>query len=128
MSETQLPIVLTGVASGIGARTAQVLAERGVSLIGIDPNAPEAFKAWVKEYSPITWNGDGEVKLIPSTNKMFKPFDMLDQDIVLPWETDGRYSVELKLIVNTTLPPLSVMLIEPNGDGSKAGKAPSCVR
>lgn len=39
-------------------------------------NAPEAFKAWVKEYSPITWNGDGEVKLIPSTNKMFKPFDI----------------------------------------------------
>lgn len=39
-------------------------------------NAPEAFKAWVKEYSPITWNGDGEVKLIPSTNKMFKPFDL----------------------------------------------------
>lgn len=39
-------------------------------------NAPEAFKAWVKEYSPVTWNGDGEVKLIPSTNKMFKPFDL----------------------------------------------------
>jgi len=43
MSEHQLPIVLTGVASGIGARTAQVLAERGVPLIGIDRNAPESF-------------------------------------------------------------------------------------
>ena len=39
-------------------------------------NAPEVFKAWVKEYSPITWNGAGEVKLIPSTNKTFKPFDV----------------------------------------------------
>ncbi|WP_139004078.1 SDR family oxidoreductase [Arthrobacter crystallopoietes] len=42
MSATQ-PIVLTGVSSGIGARTAQVLAERGVPLIGIDRNAPESF-------------------------------------------------------------------------------------
>ena len=39
-------------------------------------NAPEVFKAWVKQYSPITWNGADEVKLIPSTNKMFKPFDI----------------------------------------------------
>lgn len=43
MSTDQLPIVLTGVSSGIGARTAQVLAGRGVPLIGIDRNAPEAF-------------------------------------------------------------------------------------
>lgn len=43
MTTTQLPIVLTGVSSGIGARTAQVLAGRGVPLIGIDRNAPESF-------------------------------------------------------------------------------------
>jgi NAD(P)-dependent dehydrogenase (short-subunit alcohol dehydrogenase family) len=42
MSVTQ-PIVLTGVSSGIGARTAQVLTERGVPLIGIDRNAPKSF-------------------------------------------------------------------------------------
>lgn len=39
----QLPIVLTGVASGIGACTARILAARGVPLIGIDRNAPQDF-------------------------------------------------------------------------------------
>lgn len=39
-------------------------------------NAPEVFKNWVREYAPITWNGDDQVKLIPSTNKMFKPFNI----------------------------------------------------
>lgn len=43
MTQEQLPIVLTGVSSGIGARTAQILANRGVPLIGIDRNAPAAF-------------------------------------------------------------------------------------
>ncbi|MCG2623184.1 SDR family oxidoreductase [Arthrobacter sp. I2-34] len=43
MAADQLPIVITGVASGIGARTAQVLAGRGAPLIGIDRNAPTAF-------------------------------------------------------------------------------------
>lgn len=43
MTENQLPIVLTGVSSGIGARTAQVLAERGVPLIGVDRNPSGAF-------------------------------------------------------------------------------------
>lgn len=39
-------------------------------------NGPIALTAWAKEYSPITWNGDGEVKMIPSTSKLFKPFDI----------------------------------------------------
>jgi hypothetical protein len=43
-------------------------------------NAPEVFKAWVKQYSPITWNGEGQVKLIPPTNKMFKPFNIEGAD------------------------------------------------
>jgi len=43
MTTDQLPIVVTGVSSGIGARTAQILAGRGVPLVGIDRNAPEAF-------------------------------------------------------------------------------------
>lgn len=43
MSVEQLPIVLTGVSSGIGARTAQILGERGVPLIGIDRNPAAAF-------------------------------------------------------------------------------------
>ena len=43
MSEEQLPIVLTGVSSGIGARTAEILSGRGVPLIGIDRNAPQSF-------------------------------------------------------------------------------------
>ncbi|GAC1372344.1 MAG: coniferyl-alcohol dehydrogenase [Pseudarthrobacter sp.] len=43
MSHEQLPIVLTGVSSGIGARTAQILASRGVPLIGIDRNPPAEF-------------------------------------------------------------------------------------
>lgn len=49
-------------------------------------NAPEVFKAWVKEYSPITWNGDDQVKLIPSTNKMFKPFNLDGADANPYWE------------------------------------------
>lgn len=43
MTQEQLPIVLTGVSSGIGARTAQTLAERGVPVIGIDRNTPTEF-------------------------------------------------------------------------------------
>jgi len=39
-------------------------------------NAPEVFRNWVREYAPITWNGDDQVKLIPSTSKMFKPFNI----------------------------------------------------
>lgn len=42
-SREQLPIVLTGVSSGIGARTAQILSARGVPLIGIDRNTAENF-------------------------------------------------------------------------------------
>lgn len=67
-------------------------------------NAPEAFKAWVKEYSPITWNGDGEVKLIPSTNKMFKPFDVDGANANPYWskievkKTPLTYAALLKLL------------------------------
>ncbi|NKX52153.1 SDR family oxidoreductase [Arthrobacter deserti] len=43
MVTDQLPIVITGVSSGIGARTAQVLAGRGAALIGIDRNAAQTF-------------------------------------------------------------------------------------
>ena len=43
MSHEQLPIVVTGVSSGIGARTARILAGRGVPLIGIDRNPPADF-------------------------------------------------------------------------------------
>lgn len=43
MPQEQLPIVLTGVSSGIGARTAAVLARHGVPLVGIDRNAPMEF-------------------------------------------------------------------------------------
>lgn len=39
----QLPIVLTGVSSGIGAATARMLAARCVPLVGIDRNAPHDF-------------------------------------------------------------------------------------
>ena len=39
-------------------------------------NGPEALMAWAKRFGPITWNGDGEVKIIPSTSKLFKPFDI----------------------------------------------------
>jgi len=39
-------------------------------------NAPEAFKDWVMEYSPIRWNGDGEVGILKSTAKLFKPFNI----------------------------------------------------
>lgn len=39
-------------------------------------HAPQAMQAWVKKYSPVTWNGEGQVKLIPNTNKLFKAFDI----------------------------------------------------
>lgn len=43
MSHNSLPIVLTGVASGIGARTAQILTERDIHVIGVDRNPPKSF-------------------------------------------------------------------------------------
>ena len=43
MSSPELPIVVTGISSGIGAETASMLTARGHSLIGVDRNAPEAF-------------------------------------------------------------------------------------
>lgn len=43
MSHEKLPIVLTGVSSGIGAKTADILALRGIPLIGIDRNPPSEF-------------------------------------------------------------------------------------
>lgn len=42
MSQTK-PIVVTGVASGIGAATAALLRERGHTLIGVDRAVPESF-------------------------------------------------------------------------------------
>lgn len=44
MTKTQLPIAVTGVASGIGAATAELLAEAGATLIGIDRTVPAQFK------------------------------------------------------------------------------------
>lgn len=43
MTKTQLPIAVTGVASGIGAATAALLGGTGAALIGIDRTVPEAF-------------------------------------------------------------------------------------
>lgn len=42
-NNTQLPVVVTGVASGIGAATGRLLADRGLPLVGIDRSVPESF-------------------------------------------------------------------------------------
>jgi hypothetical protein len=60
-------------------------------------NAPEVFKNWVREYAPITWNGDNQVKLIPSTSKMFKPFDIEGADRNPYWENIETKKPELTL-------------------------------
>ena len=44
MASPELPIVITGVSSGIGAQTASMLAAAGYPLIGVDRNSPEAFE------------------------------------------------------------------------------------
>jgi hypothetical protein len=36
---------------------------------------PEAARVWVKKYSPVTWNGDGEVGIVKVTSKLYKPYD-----------------------------------------------------
>ncbi|GER22773.1 3-alpha-hydroxysteroid dehydrogenase [Zafaria cholistanensis] len=43
MTNTELPIAITGVASGIGAATAALLSGAGATLIGIDRTVPAAF-------------------------------------------------------------------------------------
>lgn len=43
MSASALPLAITGVASGIGAATAQLLSSQGYTLIGIDRTTPEDF-------------------------------------------------------------------------------------
>ncbi|MFJ1649883.1 SDR family oxidoreductase [Streptomyces sp. NPDC088337] len=42
-NNTQLPVVVTGVASGIGAAAARLLAGRGLPVVGIDRSVPESF-------------------------------------------------------------------------------------
>lgn len=46
---------------------------------------PVALMEWAKKYSPITWNGDGEVKMIPVDNKKFVPFDIEAADLDPYW-------------------------------------------
>lgn len=37
---------------------------------------PVALMEWAKKFSPITWNGDGDVGIIKADAKTFKPFDI----------------------------------------------------
>jgi hypothetical protein len=36
----------------------------------------EGFKLWVAKYSPIRWNGDGQVGVLKETNKTYVPYDV----------------------------------------------------
>ncbi|MEU1695450.1 hypothetical protein [Streptomyces hirsutus] len=42
-NNTRMPVVVTGVASGIGAATGRLLDAEGVPLIGIDRSVPDSF-------------------------------------------------------------------------------------
>lgn len=35
----------------------------------------EGLRVWAQMYSPVTWNGDGKIGLLKSTDKRYKPFD-----------------------------------------------------
>ena len=37
---------------------------------------PVAARDWVKKFSPVTWNGDGQVGIIKATSKLYKEFDL----------------------------------------------------
>lgn len=39
-------------------------------------NRPVALKTWVTMFSPIRWNGDGDVGLLKPTNKAYTPFNI----------------------------------------------------
>lgn len=36
---------------------------------------PVALKTWVEKYSPVRWNGDGDVGIMKTTAKSYIPFD-----------------------------------------------------
>lgn len=37
---------------------------------------PVALMEWAKKFSPVTWNGDGDVGIIKADAKTYKPFDI----------------------------------------------------
>lgn len=39
-------------------------------------NRPVALMEWAKKFSPVMWNGDGDVGITKATAKTFKPFDI----------------------------------------------------
>lgn len=58
------------------------LMDRLVKTLGKRAEA-RALVLWTKKFSPITWNAQGEVSLIKSTLKAYKPFDVEAADAVL---------------------------------------------
>lgn len=48
-------------------------------------NGPAAFKAWVEEYSPIRWNGDGVCGITKLTDKRFVKFNVDEANKVPYW-------------------------------------------
>lgn len=44
------------------------------------------LKLWVETYSPIRWNGDGKVGILPKDSKKYVPFQIVEADAMKFWD------------------------------------------
>jgi len=46
----------------------------------------KTLKLWAETYSPIRWNGDGKVGILPKDSKKYQPFDIDGADETKFWD------------------------------------------
>ena len=46
----------------------------------------KTLKLWVETYSPIRWNGDGKVGILPKDSKKYVPFQIEEADAMKFWD------------------------------------------
>ena len=74
----------------------------------------EGFKVWVSKYSPIRWNGDGQVGLLrEGFDKTFTPFDVEGANDNPFWTLkEAKERVVKKLSINSIRAMISAMLAD----------------
>ena len=46
----------------------------------------KTLKLWAETFSPIRWNGDGKVGLLPKNSKKYVPFQIVEADAMKFWD------------------------------------------
>lgn len=46
----------------------------------------KTLKLWAETYSPIRWNGDGKVGILPKDSKKYVPFQIVEADAMKFWD------------------------------------------